>query len=53
MPDGRRSLSGRLAGFADSVVTLETEDGERLSIAKKDASWVRLVEDDYLEDLEE
>ena len=52
LPDGRRSLSGTLESFEDSVITLATEEGERLSVAKKDASWVRLVEDDYLEDLE-
>ena len=56
LEDGRREVLGILQAYENSVLTLETEDGEFLDIDKKDTSSVRVC-DDYVdiddEDFEE
>ena len=49
LDDGRRELCGELVSYADSVMNLRCAGEENRSIARKDASWVRLVEDDFVE----
>lgn len=57
LPDGRRELTAILHEYTGDTLALETEEGEWLEIAKKDASSVRVceeyvdIEDD--EDMEE
>ncbi len=47
LENGRRELTGKLHDYSkDSVISLQTDEGETVSIAKKDASSVRLVDDD-------
>ena len=53
MADGRRELTATLKDYADSVMILQMDGGENISLAKKDASWVRLVEDDFVGGIEE
>ena len=56
LEDGRREVLGILQAYQNSVLTLETEEGEFLDIDKKDTSSVRGC-DDYVdiddEDVEE
>ena len=56
LEDGRREVLGILQAYQNSVLTLETEEGEFLDIDKKDTSSVRVC-DDYVdiddEDVEE
>ena len=47
--DGRRELCGELVSYEDAVINLRCAGGENRSIARKDASSVRLVEDDFVE----
>jgi ribosome maturation factor RimP len=51
LEDGRRELTGILTGYSDDqVISLQIDGGENNSIAKKDTSSVRLVEDeDFVE----
>ena len=42
--DGVREFVGTLAGYADSRITLETEDGEK-TFEEKSCAWVRLYDD--------
>ena len=51
LENGRRELTGKLVDYSqDSVISLQTDEGETVSIAKKDASSVRLVEnEDFVE----
>lgn len=53
MADGRRELTGTLQNYEDSMIFLQTDEGETISLAKKDTSWVRLVEDDFVGGIEE
>jgi ribosome maturation factor RimP len=53
MEDGRRELTGTLQSYEDSVITLQLDGGEVISLAKKDASSVRLAEDDFVGGIEE
>ena len=48
MEDGRRVLTGTLQNYEDNVITLHTDGGEDISLAKKDTSVVRLVDDDFV-----
>ena len=49
-PDGTRGLSGVLAGFENGVVTLSADSGETVGLPLRDAAWVRLLDDDDLEE---
>lgn len=51
--DGERVLSGRLAGFGAGEVSLKTEKGETVALRRKDLAWVRLMEDDDVEEFKE
>ena len=53
MEDGRRELTGTLKDYQDSGITLQTDGGENILLAKKDTSSVRLVEDDFVGGIEE
>ncbi|QEY35140.1 ribosome maturation factor RimP [Caproiciproducens galactitolivorans] len=53
LEDGRRELIGTLRDFQEGTIILETEKGETVSLAQKDASSVRLVEDDIVGGIEE
>ena len=53
LPDGRRNLRGRLAGFAGGDVTLAGESGQTRTVLRKDIASVRLREDDFVEETEE
>ena len=53
MEDGRRVLTGTLEDYQDNVITLHTDGGENISLAKKDVSVVRLVDDDFVGGIEE
>lgn len=53
LADGRRELTAELKDFADGVMTLQPEGLETISLAKKETSWVRLVEDDFVGGIEE
>ncbi len=52
LEDGNREVIGILKDFKDNTVILETDNGE-ISLAKKDTSWVRLVEEDIVGGIEE
>ena len=52
LEDGSRMVTGTLLDYEDPVITIGKEDGETISITKKETSCVRLMEDDFLEDLE-
>ncbi len=55
LPNGQKEITGILQAFEDGVLTLETEQGEQLTIAKKDASSIKTC-DEYIdidEELEE
>lgn len=52
LEDGSRMVTGTLLSYEDPVITIGKEDGETISITKKETSCVRLMEDDFLEDLE-
>lgn len=41
--DGRKQFQGRLAGYADGVITLEEENGNRLEFEQKDTASVKLA----------
>lgn len=51
--DGRRVLTGTLENYQNGVITLHEDGGENISLAQKDASAVRLVEDDFVGGIEE
>lgn len=53
LEDGRRVLRGSLEGFEGGVLTLLLESGEKAEIRLKDSAWVKLLEDDELEEIEE
>ena len=54
LEDGTRVLDGILRAYEDSVITLENpEDGQVAAIPKKETVSVHLLEDDFVEDLEE
>lgn len=53
MQDGRRVLTGTLEDFHDNIITLQLDGGEAISLAKKDTSSVRLVDDDFVGGIEE
>ena len=53
LEDGRRVLRGSLEGFEGGVLTLGLESGEKAEIRLKDSAWVKLLEDDELEEIEE
>lgn len=53
MQDGRRVLSGILEDYKDSTITLRPDGEEAVSLAKKDTSSVRLVDDDFVGGIEE
>ena len=53
MEDGQRVLTGTLQNYQDSTITLHLDGGEDISLAHKDASSVRLVEDDLFGGIEE
>ena len=52
LPDGRRMVTGTLLAYQVAAMTLRCEDGEELTVPKKDTVRVRLLEDDFLEDLQ-
>lgn len=45
--DGKRELTAILADYKDSTMLLRTAEGEERAIPRKDASSVRLAEDDF------
>jgi len=51
LENGRRELTGKLVDYSqNSVISLQTDEGENISMAQKDTSSVRLVEDeDFVE----
>lgn len=53
LEDGRRVLRGSLAGFEGGILTLGLESGEKAEIRLRDAAWVKLLDDDELEEIEE
>lgn len=53
MEDGRRVLTGALENYHDAIITLRLEEGDAVSLAKKDTSSVRLVDDDFVGGIEE
>jgi ribosome maturation factor RimP len=53
MEDGQRVLTGTLQNYQDSTITLHLDGGEDISLAHKDTSSVRLVEDDLFGGIEE
>lgn len=53
LEDGRRVLRGSLAGFEGGVLTLGLESGEKAEIRLRDTAWVKLMDDDELEEIEE
>lgn len=53
LQDGSRALSGLLRGFENGIITLQTDGGEEISLVQKDASSVRLVEDDFVGGIEQ
>lgn len=53
LPGGEREISGSLAGFDSGIISLRNDSGETLEIAQKDAAWVRLADDEELEESEE
>ena len=46
LEDGRRELSGVLAGYEDGVATLECEDGT-VTFRKNETAFVRLNDEEY------
>ncbi len=46
LPDGRRTLEGKLAAFSGGELTLAPETGEPVVISRKETAFVRLREDD-------
>lgn len=49
MEDGRRELCGELVRYEENVLTLSLENGEELSVVKKDTASVRVADDDLVE----
>ena len=43
--DGRREFGGTLRAYENGTITVEQENGETLTVDKKDTSWVKL--DDF------
>ena len=41
--DGRKQFQGKLAGYADGMITLEEEDGNILEFEQKDTASVKLA----------
>lgn len=53
-PDGTRDLTGVLAGYDGSGgLTLRAGSGETVCLSLRDTAWVRLLEEDELEEYEE
>ena len=53
MEDGRRELTAVLKGYSENTMLLQTEEGVTISLPAKDASSVRLVDDDIVGGIEE
>ena len=53
LPDGSRILTGRLVSSAGGEFVLAPKEGENVTVSRRDASSVRLREDDFLEGIEE
>ena len=53
LPDGTRSFTGVLAGYDGGELTLRAESGETARLSLRDTAWVRLLEEDELEEYEE
>nr|WP_319490101.1 ribosome maturation factor RimP [uncultured Caproiciproducens sp.] len=53
MEDGRRELIAVLKNYRENTMVLQTEEGVNISLAAKDASSVRLVDDDIVGGIEE
>jgi len=51
--DGSRVLNGTLEDYQDGTVTLRLDNEELITLAKKDTSSVRLVDDDFVGGIEE
>ena len=45
--DGQRVIAGILEDYRDSTMILRMEEGDERSVARKDASSVRLMDDDF------
>ncbi len=45
--NGRRTISGILLDYQENIMTLRTDEGDERSVARKDASSVRLADDDF------
>ena len=53
LADGRRTVNGRLGELSGGKFALTPENGEPLKISRGDVAFVRLREDDFLEEIEE
>ncbi len=53
LEDGRRELTAVLEDYRENAMVLQTEEGVTISLAARDASSVRLVDDDIVGGIEE
>lgn len=53
MEDGTKNVRGVLAGYDGGELKLTAEAGETVDLPLRDTAWVRLLEDDELEEYEE
>ncbi|MDF1494462.1 ribosome maturation factor RimP [Caproiciproducens sp. CPB-2] len=53
LEDGRRELTAVLEDYRENTMVLQTEEGVTISLAARDASSVRLVDDDIVGGIEE
>lgn len=51
--DGKRKITGVLSGYDGGVITVTDALGKSVSFAQKDTAWVKLMEDNFLEEIEE
>ncbi|MVB12122.1 Ribosome maturation factor RimP [Caprobacter fermentans] len=53
LQDGTRNLTGLLAGYEGGELKITADSGETVGLPLRDAAWVRLLEEDELEEYEE
>ena len=52
LPDGTREIAGTLSGYDGGSVTIAAADGEPAVVPLRETAWVRLSDDDELEEYE-
>ena len=52
LPDGQRTLDGILSGYDGGSVTITPAAGEPAAVPLRETAWVRLLDDDELEEYE-